>query len=443
MTVSELSWRICKLEDCVEKLIDYRGKSPKKSEGGIPVLSAKVVKKGRILTPIIQTISPDYYSEWMRRGIPKLGDVVLTTEGPLGEVAQIDEKTYALGQRIVTLRGVPDRLDNTFLKFLLMSPGVQSELYARATGTTVLGISQKSLRKVPLRLPPYDEQIAIASVLGALDDKVENNNQMNETLEQLAQAIFKSWFVDFDPVRAKAAGNAPAHMDADTAELFPSSFGDDGLPAGWVWRKLGDCVSLTKGRSYKSIELQESDTALVSLKSFLRGGGYRSDGLKAYTGTYKDEQTLTSGDLIVALTDVTQAADVIGKPAIVRSNNEFKTLVASLDVGIIRSIETSVSTPFLYCMMMTYDFQSHIYRYTSGTTVLHLGKKGVPAYEFGMPTCEVLDKFTAIAKPIFSKIELNAVNSNTLVELRDTLLPKLMSGEIRVSDAEREVETAV
>ena len=93
--------------------------------------------------------------------------------------------------------------------------------------------------------------------------------------------------------------------------------------------------------------------------------------------------------------------------------------------------------------MMTHDFQTHIYGHTSGTTVLHLGKEGVPTYEFGMPTCEVLDKFTTIAKPIFSKIELNAGNSNTLAELRDTLLPKLISGEIRVADAEREVGAAV
>ena len=112
MTLSEPNWQVFALENCIEKLIDYRGKSPKKSEAGIPVLSAKVVKGGRILTPIVQTISPHYYSEWMRRGIPKLGDVVLTTEGPLGEVAQIDDKTYALGQRIVTLRGLPDKLDN-------------------------------------------------------------------------------------------------------------------------------------------------------------------------------------------------------------------------------------------------------------------------------------------------------------------------------------------
>lgn len=309
--------------------------------------------------------------------------------------------------------------------------------------TTGLGhVTVADLKEMRVGIPDRVEQESIVSIVGPLQQKIENNRRMNETLEEMARAIFKSWFVDFDPVHAKAAGNPPVHMDANTAALFSSTFNDDGLPTGWIWRKMGDCVSLTKGRSYKSVELQESDTALVTLKSFLRGGGYRADGLKPYTGKYKDEQTLASGDLIVALTDVTQAADVIGKPAIVRSNGGFKTLVASLDVGVLRPTVPSISIPFLYCLMMTNDFQAHIYGHTSGTTVLHLGKHGVPKYEFAMPSSELLAKFTAIAAPIFSKIELNETNSNTLANLRDTLLPKLMSGELQIPDAEKFLEKA-
>ena len=363
----------------------------------------------------------------------------------LANTARIkDDKRFVLNQRVGRLRvNHKDILDSTYLYFYTNWKPHVEYLRSRANSGVQVNLSTSAIREAELCIPPIAEQKAIASVLGALDDKIENNRKINETLEEMARAIFKSWFVDFDPVHAKAAGNPPAHMNADTASLFPSTFGDNGLPDGWTWRKLGDCVSLTKGRSYKSVELQDSDTALVSLKSFLRGGGYRPDGLKAYTGAYKDEQTLVSGDLIVALTDVTQAADVIGKPAIVRSNSEFKTLVASLDVGIIRPILPSISIPFLYCMMMTHDFQTHIYGYTSGTTVLHLGKEGVPQYEFVMPSSETLGKFIAIAEPIFSKIELNESTSNTLAKLRDILLPKLMSGEIRVADAEREVEATI
>lgn len=145
-----------RLEEALSALIDYRGKSPPKSSTGTPVISAKVVKAGRILRPIEQTIDPDYYHTWMTRGYPRPGDVVMTTEGPLGEVAQLDDETakFAIAQRVVVLRGKPGVLDNTFLKFLLISPLQQSILASFATGTTVEGISQKSLRALPIRLPP-------------------------------------------------------------------------------------------------------------------------------------------------------------------------------------------------------------------------------------------------------------------------------------------------
>ena len=383
----------------------------------------------------------------LRKGKLQREDVILTTRGTVGNVAyyggDIDFDHVRINSGMVILRTIADQLDARFMYFFLRSHLFSNQVKALTTGSAQPQLPIRDMGRIAMPIPPIDEQFKIVLILSAIDDKIENNRRMNETLEEMARAIFKSWFVDFDPVHAKAAGNAPAHMDADTAAMFPSSFGDDGLPVGWEWCKLSNLVTLTKGRSYRSAELQDSDTALVSLKSFMRGGGYRPDGLKPYTGTYKDEQTLTSGDLIVALTDVTQAADVIGKPAIVRSNNAFKTLVASLDVGVVRPTVPSVSIPFLYCMMMTHDFQTHIYGHTSGTTVLHLGKQGVPTYEFGMPADEILDKFTTLAQPIFSKIEMNEANSKILAELRDTLNPKLMSGEIRVKDAERAVEAAV
>ena len=330
-------------------------------------------------------------------------------------------------------------LDNRFIYYLLQT----LQLNRTAIGSAQPLLTQGGLKVIKLRIPPINKRSAIQLLLSSIDDKIENNHKINKTLEDMIHTIYKSWFVDFDPVHAKVANNAPAHMNTETAALFPSSFEKDSFPVGWKWSKLGECISFTKGRSYKSAELKDSNTALVTLKSFLRGGGYRSDGLKPYIGTYKDEQILKSGDLITALTDVTQAADVIGKPAIVRSNEKFATLVASLDVGIIRPGTNSLSIPFLYCMMRTYDFQSHIYGYTSGTTVLHLNKDGLLNYEFAMPSKDLLEKFTSVAAPIFSKIEFNENNSITLAKLRDTILPKLMSGEISIKDAEREVETAV
>jgi len=263
-------------------------------------------------------------------------------------------------------------------------------------------------------------------------------------LEAIAHALFKSWFIDFDPVRAKLDGRQPIGMDAETAALFPAEFEDGGaigkIPKGWDLEPIGNHINITKGRSYKSSELISSDTALVTLKSIQRGGGYSQDGLKPYAGIYKSEQVIKPGELVVAYTDLTQAADVIGKPGIVRSNNQFSSLVASLDLGIVRPINERLSIPFLYCLFMTADFQAHVYGHTNGSTVLHLGKNGIPSYSLPTPDTRIIQFFSVASNPIFQKVENNENQSNLLQSIRDALLPKLLSGEIRVQDAETVVE---
>ena len=182
-------WKEYKLIDVLDALIDYRGKTPKKVEKGIPLITAKIVKNGRINTPN-EFLAEEDYDNWMVRGFPNAGDVVLTTEAPLGEVAQLDERKVALAQRIVTLRGKKNILDNTYLKYYLLSIIGQSRLKARETGTTVTGIKQSELREVLVTCPPFKTQQIIAKILSSLDDKIEVNRRINEQLEELAHALF-------------------------------------------------------------------------------------------------------------------------------------------------------------------------------------------------------------------------------------------------------------
>ena len=193
-------WKQYRLIDVLDKLIDYRGKTPKKTTSGVPLITAKIIKNGRIDTPT-EFISVDDYDSWMVRGLPKVGDVVLTTEAPLGEVAQLDDENIALAQRVVTLRGKVGILDNTYLKYYLMSNVGQQRIKARETGTTVTGIKQSELREVLVDCPSFKRQLEIAAILKSLDDKIEVNRQINDNLEQQAQALFKSWFVDFEPFK--------------------------------------------------------------------------------------------------------------------------------------------------------------------------------------------------------------------------------------------------
>ena len=430
-------WMVLPLEDCMDAVIDYRGKTPKKKAHGVPLITAKVVKGGRIETPN-EFIALDDYETWMRRGIPKAGDVVVTTEAPLGEVAQLGPERVALAQRLIALRGKTGVLDNGFLKFLMQSGDVQKQLRARASGTTVLGVKQSELRKVLLSLPPFCEQRVIAHILGTLDDKIELNRKMSETLEAMARALFKSWFVDFDPVRAKMEGR-DSGLPREIADLFPSRMVESELgeiPEGWEVRPLGDLVEIVKGRSYKSEELSDSLTALVTLKSFSRGGGYRTDGLKPFTGTYKKAQVIEPGEVVIACTDVTQAAEIIGRTAIVRPSRLYKTLVASLDTMIVRPRSADLSRSFLYCLGRSEAFVAHTYSHTTGTTVLHLGKEAIPSFACTVPPRRLIEQFDSVAATIFSRLQVIDEESETISALRDALLPKLVSGALRVGDLE-------
>jgi type I restriction enzyme S subunit len=362
------------------------------------------------------------------------GDVVIANVGAnAGTVFRVPEldRPMTLGPNAILCRPQNNELLREYLYYYLVSNAGSNSIQSIITGSAQPKFNKTDLRNLQIPLPPLPEQRRIAKILGDLDDKIELNRKMNETLEQIARALFKSWFIDFDPVRAKMDGRMPEGMDADTAALFPSRLVESELglvPEGWEVKALGDVVDVVKGRSYRSSELAESDTALVTLKSFLRGGGYRSDGLKPFTGEYKANQCVLPGELVVALTDVTQAADVIGKPAIVRGDNRFVKLVASLDVGIIRPQSMHVSTPFLYCLLLTDDAKAHMYSHTSGTTVLHLSSNAIPSMLSVFPPQQIGECFAVTANATFQQIESNEYQSRTLASLRDTLLPQLMRG---------------
>ena len=309
------------------------------------------------------------------------------------------------------------------------------------SGSAIPSTSRQDFYGLTAKVPPLPEQRAIARVLGALDDKIELNRRMNETLEEMAQALFKSWFVDFDPVRAKMEGRwrrgeSLPGLPADLYDLFPDRLVDSELgeiPEGWGVKELGGLVRTIKGRSYRSVDLRDSETALVTLKSFARGGGYRTEGLKPYVGTFNLEQVISPGEIVIACTDVTQAAEVIGRPAIVQQSSIYKTLVASLDTLIVRLKPEAMSPAFLYLLACTPQFTSHTYAHTTGTTVLHLIRSAVPSFKLVVPDAQILKAFDVVATPVFTRINRIWQELHFLAAQRDALLPKLVSGEVGVA----------
>lgn len=409
---------------------------------GVPVIRGENLSAGRWVSGDFVFVSPSKATKLAANTAGPL-DIVFTQRGAnhYRQVAVVPTDTvgrYVISQSQMKLTVDSAKVDPLFIYYLFRSSTQQEYLQRNAIQTGVPHTNLSILRKVPLRIPTLQTQRAIAQILGTLDDKIELNQRINETLEAMARAIFRSWFVDFDPVRAKAEGREtglPTHI----ADLFPDSFDGSDLgeiPKGWQVASLGALVETVKGRSYKSEELVESDTALVTLKSFARGGGYRADGLKSFAGTYKPDQVVKAGELVVACTDVTQAAEVIGRPAMVRGTSGYQTLVASLDTLIVRPRDSNMTRAFLYFLGGTEAFVAHTYAHTTGTTVLHLAKEAVPSFLFARPPPLLVQQFDSFGSVALARIQTVGEESVTLAALRDTLLPKLLSGEFPLNRAE-------
>jgi type I restriction enzyme S subunit len=431
-------WIILSLEDSMEAIIDYRGKTPKKTEKGIPLITAKIVKGGRIL-PYTEYIAVKDYDSWMVRGIPKKNDIVLTVEAPLGEVAKLGNTKIALAQRIVTLRGKENLLDNSFLLYLMQSKIIQSQLTARSSGTTVLGIKQSELRKIELPLPPFQVQKKIAHILSTLDDKIELNRKMNQTLEAMAQALFKSWFVDFDPVQVKAGCESDEELEAaakelgiskEVLELFPSEFVESEMgmiPLGWEIKPLKSIITvnpkytLKKGTIAKYIELKMLSTTQLSING-LNDREYKGSGSK-----------FTNGDTI--LVRITPSLEN-GKRGFVNLLDNDEVAWGSTEYIILRGKSYNL-TEWVYILSISDTFRNSAIANMNGSS----GRQRVPReavedYLLVAPPNNTLDEFSKQAKAIFDQIKINTQQIQTLQKTRDTLLPKLLSGELDVSEVE-------
>jgi type I restriction enzyme S subunit len=343
-----------------------------------------------------------------------------------------------LVQRVARLRGAR-RLDTGFLKYLIGSHSFTEYILAVQTGTAVPHISGSQIKDFEFLLPSLPEQRAIAHILGTLDDKIELNRRMNETLEAMARALFKSWFVDFDPVRAKAEGRDPG-LPKHLTDVFPdrlvqSELGE--IPEGWRVSALSDCVDVDRGLSYKGSGLSEDGVPMHNLNSIYEGGGYKNDGLKKYEGEYKSHHIACAGDLIVANTEQGHHRLLIGYAAIVPGSFEGRSLF-SHHIYRVRTRGTTELTPDYLCHLLNTDVMHEIVSgYANGTTVNMLPMDALQTPQIIVPPEPVVTTFTDISVTARSRQEKMIEEGCTLGTLRDSLLSKLVSGELRVKDAER------
>ena len=252
-----------KLKDISKAIVDCEHKTAPTETSGIPSIRTTDIKNGHIDIQNANKVSKETYREWTKRMEPRPGDLILSREAPVGEVGIIPKGTkVCLGQRTVLIRSDREKVSPRYLLYLLLTREMKHEMTCRAEGSVVPHLNMSDIRdlKIPI-LPPLQEQHRIAHILGTLDKKIELNRQMNETLEATARAIFKSWFVNFDPVTAKMDGHKPLCMDIETAVLFPSASKDSPLgkiPHGWAVGTLGEIAKNVR-RSVKANELDSSE----------------------------------------------------------------------------------------------------------------------------------------------------------------------------------------
>lgn len=385
-------WKEVRLGEIIELVIDYRGKTPKKlggdwSSSGYKALSAKNIKTGQIVQKeSIRYVDEILYKQWMQEEV-KRGDILITSEAPFGQIYlwNSDEK-IVLSQRLFDVR-IRKEHNSTFVYYQMQTKDFQSELDGRATGTTVIGLRQPELLKCHLKLPNYKTQTQIAGILSSLDSKIETNNKLNEKLEEMAQAIFKSWFVDFDPFKNQL-------FHETEIGYIPQIF-ESGV--------LGDLCTFKRGKGLLSKDAIQGDVPVIA-------GGMKPACYHNVANTKAPVVTVSGSGA-----------------------NAGYTQIHNVDVWASDCSFIDINCENLYYAYCFLSRRPKLLKHSqTGAAQPHVKPADIHRFQVVIPTKEIINEFQEIVKPIFDRIGMNKKENDRLAYLRDTLLPRLMSGEIKI-----------
>lgn len=399
-------WKTTKLGEVAE-VIDCPHSTPKWTTEGYFVVRNYNLSGGRIAKDNPSYTDEQNYFQRIRRAKPQKGDIILSREAPIGALGFVaDSEDICLGQRVVLIR--PQKCDPQFLLYEMLSPAIQNEFkIAGASGSVVSNFRIPQIKSLEVILPSLPEQKAIAGVLSGFDDKIDLLRRQNKTLEAIAQTLFKEWFVNF------RIENEPLKIDKKTA-----------LPEGWKRGKIKDVVNILSGFAFSSSD-------------FVQSGKYKLVTIKNVQDRHFDPETkdflctpplkmpaychLLTGNILLSLTgNVGRVCLVVGE------NYLLNQRVAKLKP--IRPTDYA----FCYLLFLQKAIFTHLQNIASGTAQQNLSPIQTKEIEIVLPESNILDQFGSHAIPLIEKINLNNMQIQTLSKLRDTLLPKLMKGEIRI-----------
>ena len=433
--VTDANWPEVKLESVAEEItVGYVG--PMRDQyrnAGIPFLRSLNIKPSRIERGELKFISPEFHKR-IHKSHLRPGDVVIVRTGDPGTAAVIpDSFTDANCADLVVVRP-STKLNSHFLAYYINAVA-HHQVSAHIVGAVQQHFNVGSAKQLLLRLPKRHEQDEIAGTLRQFDRKIESNRRMNRTLEELAAALFRAWFVEFEPVAAKAAGRAPAHLRAGLAALFPSAFQDSPLgpiPLGWRAGALSDLVSVNarkRLRDYPHKEIEYLDISSVS-----EGTISATSRMALAVAPSRAQRLVTHGDTIWSC---------------VRPNRRSFVLIQNPPINMVVSTGFAVLTPtcgspaFVYTSTTADEFTDYLTAHAEGSAYPAVKPETFEAAPIVIPPSIILTEFEKIVRPWLTVASHNVRESRTLAALRDALLPKLLSGEVRVrGDAgRREGET--
>jgi type I restriction enzyme S subunit len=422
-------WRRTSVGEVCSSIVDCVNKTAPVVNHETPyrMIRTTNIKNGRLDMSNTKYVHEGTFRHWTRRAVPQTGDVLLTREAPLGEVAIIrDEQNVFLGQRLMQYRADRTKLDPRFLFYSFLGAGLQSQIRAHGgSGSTVDHIRVPDCMRFELSLPPLPEQRAIAHILGTLDDKIELNRRMSGTLEAMARALFKSWFVDFDPVRAKSEGRDPGLLK-HLADLFPDSFEESELgeiPEGWRVGSVYEIASVIYGAPFASAKFNSDRMGSPLIR--IRDLADEAPGVwtpELHPKGYK----VQSGDIVVGMDGAFRAYLWGGTEGWLNQRICVFVPKSGWSAAFVRN---AIAGPL-----------AHVEATETATTVIHLGKADIDRFKVILPHENLALTFNKTCQPWYDHIVVCKQESRALALLRDTLLPKLISGELRVKDAERFVE---
>jgi type I restriction enzyme, S subunit len=397
----------------------------KLNEGNINFIKVECLSEdGNIISSKMQKIDETTHNKLNRSKLHE-GDILYSIAGSIGRMTVVDSSILPANtnQAVAILRPIKELINTQYLFYFLKDTKSQKNAMRRIVQSVQTNLSLGELSSLEVSIPSLPIQIAIGNFINNLDAKIAVNNALSKTLEDIAQTIFKSWFIDFDPVKAKMAGEKPAGMDAATAALFPESMEESELgliPKGWEVRSLDEISEYLNGLAMQKFPVIDENEQLPVIKiAQLRAGN--TQGADMASGLLDPKFIIKDGDILFSWSGTLEVETWTGGSGAL-NQHLFKV--------------TGKSVPDWYSYLSTKSFLSFFREIANGkaTTMGHIQRGHLSESKLAIPNLELLNRATEIIEPIISLKIKTSIESRNLAEIRDSLLPRLISGELQIPE---------